>query len=131
MSKNKKIYCQPLTLNRLNLWLWVTCLLLLGIILQLEQTNAIYWLSISLGIIFIVLTIHLYFNSFMTIKKGQLALHFPFTRQALILTKQQIDQLTTTKHTVEIHLSHHKFSYRFLTTKKTQATLMKLWKEQF
>ncbi|KRM79245.1 hypothetical protein FC84_GL001418 [Lapidilactobacillus dextrinicus DSM 20335] len=131
MSKNKKIYCQPLTLNRLNLWLWVTCLLLLGIIVQLEQTSVIYWLSLGFGLIFIVLAIHLFFNSFITVKSGQLELHFPFSRQALILTKQQIDKLSATKHTVEIHLSHHKFSYRFLMTKKTQVTLMKLWKEQY
>lgn len=130
MSKNKKFYCQPLTLNRLNLWLWVTCLLLLGIILQLEQTNAVNWLSLVLALVFIIFAAHLYFSSFITVNAGQLELHFPFSRQALVLNKQQVDQLTPTKHTLEIELVHHKFSYRYLMTAKQQAALIKLWKEQ-
>ncbi|WP_125605941.1 EbsA family protein [Lapidilactobacillus bayanensis] len=130
MSKNKKFYCQPLTLNRLNLWLWVTCLLLLGIILQLEQTDTINWLSLVLAGAFVVLAVHLVLSSFITVSAGKMQLHFPFSRQALVLSKQQVAQLTTTPHTIEIELSHHKFSYRYLMTAKRQTALLKLWKEQ-
>lgn len=128
MSKKQKIYCQPLTLGRLNLWLWVTSMLLLGIILQLEKTGAVNWLSIVLGVSFILIASYLVLSSYLTAEKGQIALYFPFSRQPLLLDDAQVLDLVATKHTVNIELTHRKFSYRFLMSAKQQAALLKLWK---
>ncbi|MFD1466239.1 EbsA family protein [Lapidilactobacillus mulanensis] len=128
MPKKNKLYCQPLTLSRMNLWLWVTCLLLLAIIIQLEMTDKVSWLAITLAVVFVVATIYLGLSSFISVDPVTKAInsHYPFSRQALILARPQVVAIEAHKYSVQIQLEHD-MNYRFLMTKKKRQELIRLW----
>ncbi|MFC6314977.1 EbsA family protein [Lapidilactobacillus achengensis] len=115
MKITKKIYCQTLTLNRLNLWLWTTAILLLGVIFQLEMTGAVSWIAVGLGLIFLGLATYLGLSSYVQLDQttGQLQLHFPFRRQAFTLPLAEVQR--------------YDFSKRTITVATTKAKEYRLW----
>ncbi|GEL12518.1 hypothetical protein FC15_GL001266 [Lapidilactobacillus concavus DSM 17758] len=131
MSKKNKIYCQPLTLNRLNLWLWVTCLLFLAIILQLEKTDSVSWIGVGLAVLFVVLTGYLFLSSFIRIdpRTKIIDAHYPFSRQPLVLMPAQIVSIKQSPHSLQIELQHQ-ISYRFWMTHKKRQQLIDIWEGQ-
>ena len=125
-----RFYCQPVSLNRLNLWLWLSCILFLGIIFQLEKTDAISLVAIILGVIFLILAIYVGLSSYILLEPAahQLSLRYPFSRQGLIISPQQFTLVSESPRTITIK-SKGTSQYRFwLGTKKTQQ-LLKYWEE--
>lgn len=121
--KKKKYYCQPLTLARLNLWLWTTCLLFLAIIIQLEIFDRVSVMAIVLAAGYIVLVAYLLRSSFLTLTDQlDLDLHFPFSRQALSLSRKQLRDIQFTKHTVTITVNVQQ-TYRFFTSARQLSAL--------
>lgn len=129
-KQSKRVYCQPLNLNRLNLWLWLSCLLFLGIILQLEMTDAVSWPGLVLAALFLLLAGYVFFGSFVLLEpdRKQLSLHYPFSRQGLVIQAPQY-QVTATGKRVLVITSKSQTSYRFWLTAKRRQQVLKFWEE--
>lgn len=121
--KKKKYYCQPLSLARLNVWLWTTCLLFLAIIIQLEIFERVSIVAIILAVGYVVLVVYLLRSSFLIVTDQlDFDLHFPFSRQALSLSWQQLQDIQFTKHTVTITVNVQQ-TYRFFTSTRQLSAL--------
>lgn len=121
--KKKRYYCQPLSLARLNVWLWTTCLLFLSIIIQLEIFERVSTVAIILAVGYVVLVVYLLRSSFLIVTDQlDFDLHFPFSRQALSLSRQQLQDIQFTKHTVTITVNVQQ-TYRFFTSTRQLSAL--------
>lgn len=121
--KKKRYYCQPLSLARLNVWLWTTCLLFLAIIIQLEIFERVSIVAIILAVGYVVLVVYLLRSSFLIVTDQlDFDLHFPFSRQALSLSRQQLQDIQFTKHTVTITVNVQQ-TYRFFTSTRQLSAL--------
>lgn len=121
--KKKRYYCQPLSLARLNVWLWTTCLLFLAIIIQLEIFERVSVVAIILAVGYVVLVVYLLRSSFLIVTDQlDFDLHFPFSRQALSLSRQQLQDIQFTKHTVTITVNVQQ-TYRFFTSTRQLSAL--------
>ncbi|WP_261805613.1 EbsA family protein [Lapidilactobacillus luobeiensis] len=127
MKITKKFHCQPLTLNRLNLWLWTTALLLLGLVFQLEMSGSVSWVAVLFFIIYLALTIYLLMSSYFRIDlvARRLDLHFPFSRQAFELPLSAFTTFDFSKRTVKAQTAKGQV-YHLLLSHKTVLQLQQL-----
>lgn len=92
------------------------------------MTDAISPVAIVLAVLFLLLAIYVVLSSYLTLEpeQHQLSLHYPFSRQGLVITPQQFT-ISSTKPQIIIIKSKGTSQYRFWLGKKQTQRVLKYW----